>query len=250
VTHCRDLGKQNARFEEGLAVSETILLTGVGRAGQAGETIARELATRHYRLILVDRDAPEVEARAVELREAGFDAHALAADLSDHTSVDTLGSRLRDLCDGHLSAAVFAAGGFAMSGGVADLDFAAWDRMFMINLRTALISTRATLPLLRPKGSIVYFGSTAALPGGNGAKMSAYVAAKAGVLALMRSVAEEERATGVRANAVAPVAIRTADNVRSMGENARYVEREDLARVVAWLCADESRPTTGQVIVL
>jgi NAD(P)-dependent dehydrogenase (short-subunit alcohol dehydrogenase family) len=54
----------------------------------------------------------------------------------------------------------------------------------------------------------------------------------------------------VRANAVAPVAIRTSDNVRSMGENARYVEREDLARVVAWLCDDASRPTTGQVIAL
>jgi NAD(P)-dependent dehydrogenase (short-subunit alcohol dehydrogenase family) len=80
--------------------------------------------------------------------------------------------------------------------------------------------------------------------------MAAYVTAKSGVLTLMRALAEEERATGVRANAVAPISIRTAANVRDMGQEARYVEREDVARVVQWLCSEESRPVTGQVIAL
>jgi NAD(P)-dependent dehydrogenase (short-subunit alcohol dehydrogenase family) len=80
--------------------------------------------------------------------------------------------------------------------------------------------------------------------------MAAYAAAKSGVLILMRAVAEEERGTGVRANAVAPTAIRTAENVASMGEGARYVEREEVAGVVAWLCSDDARTVTGQVLSL
>jgi NAD(P)-dependent dehydrogenase (short-subunit alcohol dehydrogenase family) len=80
--------------------------------------------------------------------------------------------------------------------------------------------------------------------------MAPYVTAKTGVLTLMRAIAEEERATGVRANALAPISIRTAANEKSMGTDARYVEREEVARMVVWLCSDASKPLTGQVIAL
>jgi NAD(P)-dependent dehydrogenase (short-subunit alcohol dehydrogenase family) len=96
----------------------------------------------------------------------------------------------------------------------------------------------------------VFFGSAAALPGASVANMAAYATAKGGVLTLMRALAEEERASGVRANALAPTSIRTAANEASMGSDARYVERDDVARMVVWLCSDASRPMTGQVIAL
>jgi NAD(P)-dependent dehydrogenase (short-subunit alcohol dehydrogenase family) len=80
--------------------------------------------------------------------------------------------------------------------------------------------------------------------------LAAYATAKGGVLTLMRAVAEEERSQGVRANALAPTAIRTAANEKSMGPDAQYVEREDVARAVLWLCSEESRPVTGQVLTL
>jgi NAD(P)-dependent dehydrogenase (short-subunit alcohol dehydrogenase family) len=80
--------------------------------------------------------------------------------------------------------------------------------------------------------------------------MSAYAAAKSGVLALMRAVAAEERARGVRANAVAPTAIRTRDNLEAMGEGVRYVERESVADVVLWLCSPAARNVSGQVFKL
>ena len=64
-------------------------------------------------------------------------------------------------------------------------------------------------------------------------------------------VAQEERDTGVRSNAIAPTAIRTASNLESMGPNARYVEREEVAEVVEFLCFSEaSRSITGQVVQL
>ena len=228
-----------------------ILITGIGRDGQAGQALARELAARGARLLVVDRDEAQARARADEVRALGGAAEAYAADLSDPAGVDALAASVRRDAGEALSAVVHAAGGFGMSGPVAESDLASWDRMLAINLTTAYLTTRAFLPLLRPaRGAMIYFASAAVLPGASGPRMSAYAAAKAGVLALMHAVAEEERAAGVRANALAPTAIRTAANLADMGDNPRYVTREDLARVVAWLCGEESRAVTGQVIGL
>lgn len=228
-----------------------ILLTGAGRLGQIGESVARELAARGHRLILVDRDDALARDRAADLGALGFRAEWAAADLTDPAAVDAMAVRVRGLCGGSLAAVVHAAGGFAMSGPVAESDLALWQHMHSINLTTAYLVTRAMVPLVRrARGAFVYFGSAAVLPGGHGARMAGYAAAKAGVLALMRAVAEEERAVGVRANAIAPTAVRTAANLADMGDGARYVEREEVARTVAWLCSDESRPLTGEVLKL
>ncbi|MEK7401696.1 MAG: SDR family oxidoreductase, partial [Gemmatimonadota bacterium] len=111
--------------------------------------------------------------------------------------------------------------------------------------------TRAFLPLVKPThGSVVFFTSEAVLDGSRSSGVSAYIAAKSAVVAIMRSVADEGRASGIRANAVAPSAIRTATNEGSMGKDARYIEREDVAAVVAFLCSPESRALSGQVIRL
>jgi NAD(P)-dependent dehydrogenase (short-subunit alcohol dehydrogenase family) len=98
------------------------------------------------------------------------------------------------------------------------------------------------------KGAIVAFGSEAALPGARVGGMSAYAAAKTALLALMQSIAQEERDGGVRANALAPAAIRTARNLAEMGADTAFVTREAVADVVVWLCSDGARAVTGQVI--
>jgi NAD(P)-dependent dehydrogenase (short-subunit alcohol dehydrogenase family) len=64
----------------------------------------------------------------------------------------------------------------------------------------------------------------------------------------MHAIAQEEKRHGVRANAVAPTSIRTADNVASMGADAPMVAREAVADVVLWLCSDAARAVSGQVI--
>ena len=138
-----------------------------------------------------------------------------------------------------------------MSGPVATSDVEVWRRQFEINLSTAYLATRSFLPLLRPvRGAIVYFAAAAALPGEKAAGMSAYVAAKSGVVVLARAVAEEEREAGVRANAIAPTAIRTAANLGSMSSKTRYVEREEVARVALFLCSDDASAVTGQILRL
>ena len=97
---------------------------------------------------------------------------------------------------------------------------------------------------------MLYFASAASLPGAAVKNMAAYAAAKGGVITLMRAVAAEERANGVRSNALAPQAIRTDTNIASMGEDHQYVERETVAAWVLWLCSNAAGPVSGQVIRL
>lgn len=228
-----------------------IAITGVGRAGQVGEAVARAFAERGASLALLDRDADSLRDRADELSRSGATAGAYPCDLTDAADASRAAAEISREVGAQLDALVNVAGGFAMSGPIAESDPAILARQIAINLTTAYNATRAFVPSLRARrGSIVYFASAAALENGSGAKMTAYVAAKSGVLALMRAVADEERDSGVRANALAPTAIRTGDNLAAMGEKMRYVDREEVAAAVMFLCSDAARSITGQVIRL
>lgn len=227
----------------------SIVLTGVGQEGQVGEAVARAFAERGARVFLVDRQDAVAQARADALLASGLRAAAIAADLTDVAAVASLAERVRDATAGRVHGVVHLAGGFAMSGPVADSDPDAWSRQFAINATTAYLTARAFLPLLRAtKGSLVLFASEAALPGARVAGMAAYASAKSMVVTLMQAVAQEEREHGVRANAVAPAAIRTAANLAAMGPDAELVSRESVADVVLWLCSDGARAVSGQVV--
>jgi 3-oxoacyl-[acyl-carrier protein] reductase len=231
--------------------NRVIVLTGVGREGQVGEAVARGFAERGAMVVLVDRQQTEVSQRAAALKAAGFRAWGFAADLTDPQQVDEVARRTAAAHGGQIDYLVNAAGGFAASGRVAESDIALFQRQLAVNLTTAFLATRAFLPLVRAaRGALLYFASEAALPEGRAAGISAYAAAKAGVLALMRAVAQEERETGVRANALAPGAIRTTANVQASGDAGPYVEREDIVQAVLYLCSPKARAVTGQVIRL
>lgn len=117
-----------------------------------------------------------------------------------------------------MAAVLNIAGGFAMSGPLSSSEPAIWNRMVAVNLTTAYWVTRAFLPLVRAgAGTVLFVGSQASLPGGKSEKLAAYAAAKAGVISLMRSVAQEELAHGVTANAVAPAARRITGQVICLG---------------------------------
>ena len=227
------------------------LITGVGAQGQVGEAVATALAERGDVVLLVSRQEGEVRARAGEITAKGGTAHAYACDLSDANAVAALAQTVTREHGGRLDALVNLAGGFAMSGPLAQSDPSILEHQLRINLITAYLATRAFLPsVVAARGSVVFFASEAVLESGNVSGMAAYAAAKAAVVALMRAVSDEARAAGVRANALAPAAIRTSTNEASMGKDARYVEREQVAAAVAFLCSPAASAITGQVIRL
>jgi NAD(P)-dependent dehydrogenase (short-subunit alcohol dehydrogenase family) len=229
-----------------MADARVIVLTGVGRPGQVGEAVAQAFATPGTVLHLVDRD-PSVADRARDLAGRGATVHAHVADLTDGAAVRTVAAAVGPV----VHALIHMAGGFAMSGPVISADIEVMRKQLAISLETAFVATQAFLPALRTaQGAIVYFGAAAVLEGGTTKNMSGYAASKAALLAFMRTVAQEERETGVRANAVAPTAIRTSANESSMGTKFDYVERGEVATTVAWLVSPAAGAVTGQVVRL
>ena len=227
------------------------VVTGVGRAGQVGEVVAKEFARRGATVAVIDRDGAAAETLAAAMRAEGLTVSAYGCDLTDAAATATVFALIAAAAGGAIHALANVAGGFAMSGPVGESDPAVFQRQVSINLGSAYGATRACIPFMRAGGgAIVFMASASVLPGGKVAGMSAYAAAKAGVIALMRSVAQEERTHGIRANAIAPTAIRTTANLDSMGDKFAYVERESVAGVIAFLCSGEAVNITGQVIEL
>lgn len=227
------------------------LITGVGARGQVGEAVAAALARRGDKVILVSRSAADVNDRADELMAAGYPAHGYPCDLADARAVTELAARVRADHGLALDNLVNLAGGFGLTGPLSDSDPVDFARMITINLTTAYHATRAFLPMIREGGgSVVYFASETVLEGVRTRGSAAYTAAKSAVVALMRSVSDEGRDAGFRANALAPAAIRTATNEASMGAGSRFIAREDVASAVAFLCSPAGRAISGQVIRL
>lgn len=227
------------------------LVTGVGAKGQVGETVAAALARRGDIVLIVSRTEAEVRERAAELVAGGGRAHGYACDLSDAQAVEQLARTVRESYGDRLDAVVNLAGGFQSSGAIGESDPTVLEKLLSINAMTAYQTTRAFYAMVRAAGgSFVYVASEVVIEGTRSAGVSAYAMSKNAVVALMRSVADEGREHGVRANALAPASIRTATNEASMGQKARYIEREDVAAAIAFLTSSEARAVTGQVIRL
>lgn len=149
---------------------------------------------------------------------------------------------------GRLDALLNIAGGFAWQ--TVDDPAPAWDRMFALNVTTALNASRAALPHLKAaaEGRIVNVGSAAARKAGAG--MGAYAAAKSGVHRLTESLAEELKTTAVTVNAVLPSVLDTPTNRADMpdADAAAWVAPADLAAVILFLASPEARAVTGALV--
>ena len=149
---------------------------------------------------------------------------------------------------GRIDALLNIAGGFVWQ--TVDDAEPAWDRMYALNVTTALNATRAALPSLRrsDEGRVVNVGAAGALKSAAG--MGAYAAAKSGVHRLTESLAEEMKSTSVTVNAVLPSILDTDQNRRDMpdADPAKWVQPADLARVMLFLASPDSRAITGALI--
>jgi NAD(P)-dependent dehydrogenase (short-subunit alcohol dehydrogenase family) len=129
-------------------------------------------------------------------------------------------------------------------------DLANWDLLYTINLRTAVVTSKAALPHLRKRGGghIINVGATAAAKAGAG--MGAYAAAKAGVAKLTESLAEEMKDHGVHVNAVLPSIIDTPANRADTpkADFSRWVTPEAVADVILFLASDGARGITGALL--
>jgi 3-oxoacyl-[acyl-carrier protein] reductase len=218
-----------------------------GAAQGIGRAIAMRLARDGFEVVAVDRDAAAVEHMGQEI---GGRAYVL--DVSDPDAVAALAGRL-----GPCRVLVNNAGIWRYALLSETTPQQAHD-VLATNLLGPLLLMQALVPLMAGGGSVVNISSVVAHspPGGVGL----YPPSKAALETLTRMAAAEFGPAGVRCNAVAPGLVPTEGTQAHFGDESARAGRgallplgrlgtpEDIAGVVSFLCSDDARYVTGQVI--
>ncbi|HSA79454.1 MAG TPA: SDR family oxidoreductase [Geminicoccaceae bacterium] len=239
------------------------VVTGGGRG--IGAAIAGALAAAGAKLTLMGRNQAQLQDQAAMLATA----HAIRCDVTEEADVGAAFAQARKTF-GQIAILINNAGA-AESAPFARTSLELFRRMLEVNLVGTFLCSRAVLPdmLEAGFGRIVNVASIAGLKGA--AYVSAYCAAKHGVVGLTRSLALETATRGITVNAVCPSYTDT-DMVRSaianiveksgrsaaqaegelVGKNpqGRLIRPEEVAATVLWLCAPGAEAITGQAIAV
>jgi len=242
-----------------MTVTRVALVTG-GGAGM-GEATAIRLARDGKRVAVLDIDAGNAERVAGSIRDAGGEALALTADITNIEQVGQAVDAIRAAL-GPIGILVNNAGreDFCAFGAI---DGDNWQRMLDINLTGNYQVTRAVMPdmVAQGWGRIINFTSIAAQ---NGAPLMVhYAAAKGGVIAMTRSLALELGGRGITVNAIAPGLIDTPMSRRAIEGDKfgvtveqlvssypirRMGQPEEVAAAVAFFAAEDAGYITAQVL--
>jgi 3-hydroxybutyrate dehydrogenase len=237
-----------------------------GGGSGIGASIAAMLLGAGARVTLMGRDAAKLDAQR-EALGGGENVACVSVDVADEAAVQAAFARAAEGL-GAIDILVNNAGQ-ATAAPFVHTDLALWKRMLDVNLTGVFLCTRAVLPamLARKSGRIVNVASTAGQVGYP--YVAAYCASKHGVIGMTRALALEVATQGVTVNAVCPgytetellqasVEQITRKTSRSEAEarsilvrhnpQQRFVQPEEVANAVLWLCAPGSSAITGQSI--
>jgi len=211
-----------------------------GASGALGQVVAETALARGARIAGVDHAGSQLPATEKRIELGGVD---LSDAVSAKKAIDAAVAHF-----GRLDALVNIAGGFAFET-VAEGDPQTWQRMYALNVLTALNASRSAIPHLVASGAgrIVNVGAMGALQAGSG--MGAYAASKAGVHRLTEALAAEWKGR-ITVNAVLPSTIDTPANRASMprADFAKWVAPQELAEVILFLISDAASAVTGALL--
>jgi NAD(P)-dependent dehydrogenase (short-subunit alcohol dehydrogenase family) len=234
----RSNSRRELKTTEGIVQGKVIVVTGA--LGALGKVVTEVAQLRGARVAGVDHAPSQIPATPERIEIGGVD---LSDAAQAKTAVEVAAKHF-----GRLDALINIAGGFAFET-VGDGDTKTWQRMYALNVLTALNASRAALPHLAASkvGRIVNIGAMGALQSGSG--MGPYAASKAGVHRLTETLANEWKGK-VTVNAVLPSTIDTPANRADMpkADFSKWVTPQELAEVILFLTSDAASGVTGALI--
>ena len=211
-----------------------------GALGALGRVVVDQALARGAGVASVDHAPTQVPATKNQIELGGIDLTDAAAAKK---AIDAAAAHF-----GRLDVLINIAGGFAFET-VAEGDPKTWQRMYALNVATALNASRAAIPHLVASGAgrIVNVGALGALQAGAG--MGPYAASKAGVHRLTEALAAEYKGR-ITVNAVLPSIIDTSANRASMpkADFTKWVAPKELADVILFLASDAASAVTGALL--
>jgi 2-dehydro-3-deoxy-L-rhamnonate dehydrogenase (NAD+) len=224
-----------------------------GGAQGIGFAIARRLLASGAAVSLWDRDADRLAQARAEISSAG-EVHHLCLELTDADAV-TRAAEDAAAALGGIDILVNNAGIAGPTVPSWEYPLDDWRRVIDVDLNSVYYCCRAVLPrmLAQDYGRVVNVASIAGKEGNPNA--AAYSAAKAGVIALTKSIAKETADKNIAINCITPAAARTRifdqisqqhiDYMLAKIPRGRFVKVEEIAAMVAWLVSEENSFTTG-----
>jgi NAD(P)-dependent dehydrogenase (short-subunit alcohol dehydrogenase family) len=220
-----------------------------GGTGGLGRAVSLAFLKEDTDVIVTYRKPEELDALKNLTGRNGSRLEGHRVDVTDEAEVGKLieGVVARH---GRLDALVNTVGGYAGGVKLWELDTKVFDQMLALNLRSGYALSRAAVrvTLKQGSGAIVNVASKAAIEHGAGA--AAYAASKAAAVAMMDSLAEDLKGTGIRVNSVLPSIIDTEVNRKAMptADFAKWPKPEDIARVIVFLCSDSAKVIHGAAV--
>ncbi len=226
-----------------------VVITGAG--GGWGRAVVEGFLRGGATVVVIERSevSAAVEGWKSEMGDQADRLVCMAADVLDEGSVDQVVQRILAQYQ-RLDVWVNMVGGFAAGRPVSELDLDTWEHMIRLNLRSAFLCSKyAARPMMQQRwGRIINISSRAAVQANPGA--AAYGVAKAGVVSLTQSQAEELKEYGVTVNAILPSIVDTPANRQAMpgADYARWPKGEEIASVILFLASDEAKLVSGAAV--